>query len=155
VTISGLKAWLVLVVLILSLCLNSFFVGAILIHQRGGGPDGPGGRGAGQELAEIAGFERLLRGLPEDTREHVRTAFDAHAGQIRPAFRDLREARRGALEALAGEPFDPARLEAAFAGVRDRTMTLQQLLHGIFLDVAAGMPDGMREDMVDRWRDRR
>lgn len=153
-TITGLRAWIVLVVMILSLCLNSFFVGAIITRSADGRAGNGGQAQPGREMVAIAGFQRLLQGLPEGTRTFLRSAFDANAGEIMPAFRQLREARLAVLDAIDEQTFSTADLEAAFADVRRQTDRLQQVLHASFVDTVADMPEAMRAEMVEIWRSR-
>lgn len=145
---AGGKAWIIVVALILSLCLNSFFVGAIITRQDSGDA------GASRALAAMPGFQRLLRGLPEDARGQLETAFVAQEGEIRDAMRALRGARRDVLAALGSDSFSAETLGAGFAEVRQRTMTLQEVLHGIFTDAVAAMPPAMRATIVEVWSNR-
>ena len=153
-SLAGGKAWAIVIALILSLCLNSFFVGAVLTRQGardgGGQEDSQPGRG----LVALAGFQRLVQDLPAETRVYLRDAFEAEDGEIAPALRALRIARRDVLGTLSGEDFTPAALAGALALVRERTVALQELLHGIFVDAVAAMPAAMRDEAAEIWRSR-
>lgn len=146
---AGGKAWIIVVALILSLCLNSFFVGAIITRQDSGDAGA-----SSRALAAMPGFQRLLRGLPEDARGQLETAFLAQEGEIRDAMRALRGARRDVLAALGSDAFSAETLGAGLAAVRERTMTLQEVLHGIFTDAVAAMPPAMRATIVEVWSNR-
>lgn len=150
-TLTGFRAWAVLVVMILSLCLNSFFIGAIVTRNAGGGGSGAA---PGREMVAIAGFQRLLQGLPEATRVYLREAFDAQSATIVPEFRGLRDARRDVLDAIVEPGFSPDALATALGAVRQQTTVLQQTLHRVFVETVAGMPAGMRDEMVEIWRSR-
>jgi hypothetical protein len=154
VSLSGGKAWAVLIALILSLCLNSFFVGAILTRQGARDSGGLGEDQPGRGLVALAGFQRLVQGLPAETRVYLRDAFEAEDGEITPALRALRVARRAVLDTLSGEAFAPDSLAGSLALVRERTVVLQELLHGIFVDAVAAMPPAMRHEMAEIWRSR-
>lgn len=153
-TITGFRAWIVLIVMILSLCLNSFFVGAIITRSADVRAGNGGQVQPGREMVAIAGFQRLFQGLPEETRNYLRSAFDANAAEIMPAFRQLREARLAVLDAIDDEDFSASGLESAFADVRQRTDRLQQVLHATFVATVAAMPETLRAEMVEIWRSR-
>lgn len=123
--------------LIGSVCLNLFaaaFFGAGLIwHDRRHGP----GSGPGFGLVARA---------PDEARPILRAAFDAHRDQFRERFQAVKAAA-GEIGALleSGET-DPARLEAAFSGMRAAFDQVEILTHEVII---ATLPELSAEDRVE------
>jgi len=133
-TLSGRRAVLVLAVLVASLCLNVFAAGMLAGRWYGGRDDGPRDRAA----------ERFMERAPPEARPHLRAAFRERRPEAAERLRALGAARREAAAAARAEPFDRARLDAAFADVRARTAELQAVLQGGLGDAMARMPPEVR-----------
>ena len=153
-TLRGKSAWVTILVLVISLCVNSFFVGAVVMRALDpAGQRPPGGQRG--ELVQTAGLARVLAGLPSSIHDHLRGSFEATGEVIPSMHRDLRQARRDVLRALRTDPLDIAALDAALASTRIRTTALQETLHQIFVDAMEDMPPEMRAQAVEIWGDRR
>ena len=152
-TLRGKSAWTIVIVLVVSLCINSFFVGAQVMRVTGSDGRPPGGQGG--EMVRTAGLARILSGLPDATHDHLRGVFEASGDAIPNLNRDLRRARRDVLNALRTEPLDVAALEEALDSARSRTTALQLSLHAIFVKAMAEMPPDMRSEAVEIWSRRR
>jgi uncharacterized membrane protein len=138
-TLSGRRAVLVLAVLVASLCVNVFAAGMLAGRWYGGRDDGPRDR-----AAAAGGVERFLDRAPPEARPHLRAAFRERRPEAAERLRALGAARREAAAAARAEPFDRARMDAAFAEVRARTAELQAVLQGGLGDAMAGMPPDVR-----------
>src|SRR5262249_25464491 len=114
-------ARLMRVVLVVSLALNLFFVSAVVVDAFS--PDGwtrsffgpRGGRGPG--LPGLPNPTELRAALPEQDRAVLDRTIEAHRPQFRERFQGIGEARDAVAAAIKAEPFDPAKLEAAFSDV--------------------------------------
>ncbi|MEM0984617.1 MAG: periplasmic heavy metal sensor [Pseudomonadota bacterium] len=108
-----------------SLMANTLFVG-LFLGQWVSGPTGspePRGRERGPPpQARIA--EQLIRAAPAERRTEIRQAFRNAIGEVRPQFAARHEARAELRAAMVADPFDPERLEAAFAALRERQAAL-------------------------------
>lgn len=114
--------------LFVSLAVNVLAVGAII-----------GAYGAGVRLqredpeaavARMPGARAFMAALPPETRVKMRAALVESWGDSRAARRVAREARRDAFAAAATEPYDVARVRAAFARLREA----DQAAIGVFQD---------------------
>lgn len=129
------RGWLLAISLILNVFLLAVVVGGI---ARTAGPWGP--PGMSPERATSWSEHRRLHALSGDQRTMVREAFAHHRDALRDQGRALHEARREVRAALAAEPFDRARLAAAFAALRSVTGAGQAALHTVLIDIAAQLP---------------
>lgn len=119
-------------VLFVSLALNLLVVGAAL-----------GAWGAGVRLEREAsrsavvdrmpGPRAFLRALPPETREVMRRELGESWGESQEARQAALQARRDAFAAAAAEPYDEARVRAAFARLR----AADQSAIGVFHDNVA------------------
>ncbi|MEZ5669168.1 MAG: periplasmic heavy metal sensor [Alphaproteobacteria bacterium] len=149
-TLSGRTSWIVVAALVVSLCINSFFVGAIL--TRPGPHDGPHPPEQPRaELAQTAGLARILGNLPPPIRDFLRDEFETLGADIPGMNRALRQARRDVVAVLRAEPLDMDALDAALAAVRSRTTELQVALHAMFVTAMQDMPPEMRAEAVEIW----
>lgn len=128
--VQGRTAAALLVVLGLSLVVNFAGVGFFLTAF--GRPDG------GQTLSISNALVLANRRFPAEIRSALHDAFAAEPERVRGAFRALKEARRATYEAMKAEPFDKARLDAAFALERQRTQELQEIGHAALAVAIAG-----------------
>jgi uncharacterized membrane protein len=106
------RGWL-MAVLVVSLALNLFVIGAIAAQHMGWRD---GDRRVGRMIGP--GFTQLLPRrfffeISNDRRHELRTLMRGHRGEFRDGRNELRLAARSVADALAAEPFDQARLDAA------------------------------------------
>lgn len=168
------------VALVLSLAVNTFFVGIMVgsratserwadgIRDRLGiehSMDRRGMRGMPAELDP----RRIGRMLPESARDGARQILEASEQEIRNTFERARQARLEAFDAMRAEPFVRAELEVALAASRASDQLAAELVHRVTTDIIAGLTaeeratleqDMMRRhpgrhDRRDHYRDRR
>lgn len=103
------------IVLISSLALNVLFIGAVVgagwMHWR----DGPDHR----RFSFSRGLEQLIQEMPADRKPIAQSVLDKYETEVRPRWKETREARREAFEALRAEPFDEAKAREAFDRVNE------------------------------------
>lgn len=131
----GLTAAL-LVSAALNIALISFMAGRLA----GGAPlrpEGPMGQG------------RALERATPQVREMVRDAFVARRDEIAPQRTEAGERRRALRDAILAEPFDRARVEAAFAAFRDAQSALQKSQGSVVIDVLAKLPLEERKTLIE------
>lgn len=101
---------------------------------------------------------RIAQGLPESGRTKVKAVLDSRREQIREQNREFRRARSEAMQALAAEPFDRAKVEAAFAEARRRADGVSAIMQGAMIEASAQLtPEerkAFRERMAERDRER-
>jgi uncharacterized membrane protein len=128
-------------ILLVSLALNLFFVGAWAAlawrhySERQHGAWTPAMR-----------IERLAAALPAGDAEKIRAEFRAHMGAIEAATAAFREAQHRMRDALRAEPFNPDALRAAMADARAARGKLDEALQNVIATASAGMtPEGRRK----------
>ena len=139
--------WLV-VALVVSVAVNLALVG-FLIGFSGKPPAWrPGGFDA------TAGLGRLIRFLPEERRSEVLGPIgkDSLGREARGSFRTMRRAQHGIAEALAAEPFDPDKVDAALAAFRDQFDLSQQRSHAAFVTIMERLTPEERQRFVETMR---
>jgi uncharacterized membrane protein len=124
------RRWLVLGVL--SAVLNVFLIG-FLAGRHAFGPAGCGPRG-------------FMQGPRAAFHEHVKPEDRARLRQRLAAVRQAREQVRAALQR---EPYDPAQLEAALTGLRERAADVQQDMHRMLLEGASKLSAEDRRRLAD------
>lgn len=97
---------------LLALSLSANFVVIGFIAGRGFHPGGP------PSMMRIV--EQGLGGLPPSLRDAVAEELEATRPQMAADLARIREERRALVETIKTEPFDRARVEAAFAALGDR-----------------------------------
>ena len=150
-TINGKWAVALLVVLVLSVCLNVFVAGLAFGRFAGGWP-GPGpGPGPRPEAMVERGIDRFVSGLPHDARHQVRERLAAQRPEIAARFRAMRQARMEVAELLRADPVDRAAIEQALVEVRERTMQAQTLIQNTVLEAILELPADVRAAWEPRW----
>lgn len=114
----------------LSLAINGLMAALIFFHP------GHGRHGPGPDVR----VGRLEQHLAPESRQVLRDAVARHKDTLRDEFAAMRQARDGIGEALETEPFDRARLEAAFAEMRRHQDAIESTIQGSFIDAAARLP---------------
>lgn len=87
-------------------------------------------------------------GGPEGLPPGLRNVIDIDRTQLRPLFRDARDARRAVGDALLAEPFDPARLDLALTGLRQQADAIQGELHRAMMEAAINGGPEVRRKMA-------
>ncbi|MCC0017327.1 MAG: periplasmic heavy metal sensor [Rhodobiaceae bacterium] len=137
-TIRGKWAWSTVAVLVLSLGLNIFALGAVAAWRHFG-PD------------RFGGIERPMdRETAEAARPYLRAAFRAHRDDIRAAGRAVADARSSAAEMLKAASLDEAALARELGALSDATVAAQVAFQQVLVEAARAMPDDLRQ-RVD-WR---
>jgi uncharacterized membrane protein len=110
------------------------------------------------ERAMMGPMGRFGSGLPESGRAKVKAVMDARQGEIREQGREFRRARSEAMQALAAEPFDRVKAEAAFAEARRRAEAMSTVMQSAMIEASAQFtPEerkAFRERLAERERDR-
>lgn len=135
--------WLLLASLVLNGLLGGYLIGRLA------GP--PHWRMPHPPMAGEPSSPFTLGALPTPLRDAMRAKLRENRGEARKMFEGLRTARGELREAIGAEPFDPARLAAAFAGLRAAQGALQQDLHAIAVEVVTQMTPEERKRIAD-WR---
>ena len=107
-------------------------------------------QGAG---APFAGPRSLLAALPQDARAKVRSQLEQTWAQTRALRQQAGQARRDAFDAAAVEPFDPARVRAAFARVRAADAASFGAFHDNMIAALAQMTPDERRRAIDAMRE--
>jgi uncharacterized membrane protein len=124
-----------LVVLVASLAINFFGLGLWVV-----GAEHPSDR----RIAHFAAIAALGR-APHALRQRVETQLRADRGNIREAVHAVRAARHDVRQAMRAEPFDQAKLDAAFATLRNKVDRMQVLVHAAVGRAVAAAPDAERQ----------
>jgi len=139
------RRWL-MPVLVVSLIVNVAFIGLFAGHYIF-----RPGRGHPVDFA----MHRLIHGMPKEARDPVRAEMETRRPQVAAKIAELRKARQDVRAALAADPFDRARLDAAFAEVQTSSAAVQAELHSAVADAVAKLPPDARQRLADWGRDRR
>jgi uncharacterized membrane protein len=135
VIIRGPLAWVLAAALLVSLALNVLVAGVVLGRLRGPPP----GDDFGHVVAMIA------RPYPPEIQHEIMEEAHDNQGGLREKFDALRDARRAVFEAMRTEPFDPAKLDAAYANARSTADTMQVAIQGIEAGAIAKAPADVRQ----------
>ena len=109
------------ILVIASLALNVFGIGAIAadaIMSRGHG--GLFGDCRPPRFTGLPSPRELREALPEDDHAKLNALMEANRAQFRQRLDALFAARQQVADAIRAEPFDRAKLETAFAALRER-----------------------------------
>ena len=151
---------IVAIILFASLAAN-VFLGGYLAGRWTGGPKDPGGahdRPPPPSRGGDAGIGAVIAADPA-LREKIRAEVRQRRPAMRRGFREQRALQTELAEALSAEPFDRARIEAAFEAMSSASLARNKERFSIMLDVLEDLPADERaalvETMRERWRDRR
>ena len=140
-TISGAKAKWLLGGAIVSLCLNLFLVGGMIaghIHGPMGGPDGKGGM--------------VMATVPPELKPIIKEKLKARGPDFRLERDKMREIRVRVADALAAEPFDPAKLDAALTELEQSAGKMLHLGQQGLSRIAAELTPEQRQQWAEGWR---
>jgi uncharacterized membrane protein len=70
---------------------------------------------------------------PSGVGTAVRARLKERRADLQRAFDEMKAARRATRDAMAAQPFDPARVEAAFAESRAKSADFQKVIHGAII----------------------
>jgi uncharacterized membrane protein len=134
--------WL-LAALVVSLAVNLAVGGVVLGHVLRGPPGWRPGDPEGGPA------HRLMRLLPPEARDTMRQSFEAAGPDIRARAKALREARDRVRDAIAAEPFDRARLDAALSDMRVHVDALQTAVQAAIADGVSKLPADVRRKVSE------
>jgi uncharacterized membrane protein len=137
VTVRGPLAWILAVVLLLSLAINVLIAGFVLGRLHGPPP--------GDDFQHIVGM--LVRPYPPEIQRAIMDDALAHRDELRRKFDAMRDARREAFDAMRADPFDQAKLDAAYADVRAAADAMQQAIQRIETTAVADAPADVRHQI--------
>jgi Spy/CpxP family protein refolding chaperone len=128
------------VVLAVSLALNLFFLGVAAARYFAPGHF--------IDRRNFGARTFLQRSGLDDAPPDVRSLVHQHRDDVRKYMHALETARNEVREALSAEPFDPARLTAAFENMRVRTAALQEDMQSTMTKIAPQLEPKQRERMA-------
>lgn len=120
------RAWRI--TLIVSLLVNALLIAALAttFFRHHHGPRGP------DKFGLLPSPRAIAETMRDDERAMFRGILEAHRAEVRGGWRGMRTAHDGIDAALRAEPFDRARLDAAFAELRRHgTRTADQVQDAI------------------------
>lgn len=126
------------VILVVSLVVNLLLIGFVVgqvLHHPWHEHEGP------------LTVERITGALPPEVRDAVRESLRERRPQIVEKMAAVRAARADVRAAIGAEPFDPARLEAAFAAVRDRGRAVQEDVQAATVEAITKLPPETRRKL--------
>ena len=131
-----------IIVLIVSLCVNLALVGFLL------------GRASpmdfrGDAINPMWGVARILRDLPETRRAELRSHFRTHQRALRPDLRSIRQAQSDLGAALLADPFDPDALNSALDSFRNHLHASQITSHSAFVTLIESLTPEERALLVE------
>lgn len=131
-------------VLFLSLVLNAFLLAWIGVGWFRPKPH--------SRFALAAFEERFASRLPEPDALLFRAALEGHRAELSARMDAARRGRDGVREALAADPFERPRLEAAFRDSHEAMTRFYAEFHSVILDLAPRLsPEGRRRLFARRF----
>ena len=92
--------------------------------------------------------------LPASRQKELAASVEEQRQKVRPLRRQLREAREEVVLALAADPFDKERVEAAQARLLVADQKAREAVHHLYVDIAANMTAEERRGFAE-WRQKR
>ncbi|MFN0262956.1 periplasmic heavy metal sensor [Tepidamorphus sp. 3E244] len=143
-TIRGKWAWTLMALLVVSIGVNVFALGAFAAWRH----MGPARFGGGMERS-------MDRETAEQARQYFKSAFKAHRDEIREAGRAIRQARRKAGETMRAETLDEQALAVDLEALQQANAEAQRVFEGVMIEAARAMPDELRRKVDWRFLGRR
>ena len=138
-------------VLFISLALNLLLIGgATGAWVAGVRPEREANRGAVVE--RMPGPRAFLRALPPETRAIMRRELGESWGESREARRAAIQARRDAFAAAAAEPYDEARVRAAFERLRAADQAAIAVFHDNVVEAFGTLTAAQRGEALEALR---
>ncbi|MEP3276909.1 MAG: periplasmic heavy metal sensor [Stappiaceae bacterium] len=134
-TIRGKTAWTIVILLFISLAINSFVGGYILSRERLYRP-----------FEERANFG-VMRGLPKEIRNDIRKSFRDHRVELRANRRALHEARTELYAILRAETFDRSAYDATAGEIRKLLGEMAVVAEKIIGDTVETIPFSVRSEI--------
>ena len=149
--------------LVISLAVNLFFIGALAVGAITGHGFGMMGFGGphGSRLTGMPPPRQLRAVLDEQGQQILATMLDARRDAFHANLDAMFNARQGVADALAAKPYDPAKVEAAMAVLRERETVMATGAQNMILELAEKLDDGQRAKVAellkprDDWRKKR
>ncbi|MGI9387518.1 MAG: periplasmic heavy metal sensor [Methyloligellaceae bacterium] len=146
---SGRMPRWVWIALIASLALNLVMIGSIggaVYAGRHGGF-----WGGHRHSADARTF---MSSLPDERRKELKTLFREHRKSLRPYWRKVRRARRGAAEVLKEDPFDKVKFTAALEKLHQLHVAARAASRPMFVDLAGKLNPDERKVFMRSMRPR-
>lgn len=146
-TVPPVRKWLGPALLV-SLVINLFLVAAIaagaIRNMDRGGRDHAAPMGLPHHI--------IARQLSGEEREKLKAVMRENRSELRPLFRDMRQARQALSEAIAADPYDPEAAKAAFAELRAGMDALATQSQDILVQAFADLSPESREKIAKALR---
>ncbi|MDA0239870.1 MAG: periplasmic heavy metal sensor [Proteobacteria bacterium] len=156
-TLTPTRRWSI--ILVGSLAVNIFLLGAIVAGMTLRGPGGFAGLFAASpppppRQVAAAGFESFsmpfaMISLGEDVRPVAREIFKGYRREFGQYRRALGQGRRVAVSALAQPEFDAAALEGALKELRSRDLLAREVVHRSIVEFAAKLTPEQRKQFAE------
>jgi uncharacterized membrane protein len=140
-TVSGAKAKWLLGGLVVSVCLNLFLLAGMVagrMHGPLGGPEGKGGM--------------VMATVPPELKPIIRDKLKARGPEFREEKEKMRALRLHVADALAAEPFDPAKLDAALTELEQSAGKLLHHAQEGLAQIAGELTPEQRKQWAEGWR---
>jgi len=145
------------ILLIVSLALNMFFIGAgvVMLGRHMGGHWEHGGGGFRPNRADFPGPGLMLRALPKDTRERIEKEIGAEKAAMRKAMEVSRQARRDAFTAFSAEPFSAEVYQQKREASEAADLAAVHAVHAVLAKATATLTPEERVSLIDAMKNRR
>jgi len=140
-TVPGAKTKWLLAGLVVSVCLNLFLLAGMVagrMHGPLGGPEGKGGM--------------VMATVPPDLKPIIRDKLKARGSEFRVEKEKMRALRLQVADALAAEPFDPARLDTALTALEQSAGKLLHHAQEGLAQIAGELTPEQRKQWAEGWR---
>jgi uncharacterized membrane protein len=145
------------ILLIVSLALNMFFLGAgaVLIGRHmGGPPDRPMGFFM-KGRADFPGPGLMLRALPKETRERIEKEIAPEKAAMKAAMDASRQARRAAFAAFSAQPFSAETYRQKREAAEAADLATVRAVHAVLAKATAVMTPEERARLIDAMKSHR
>jgi uncharacterized membrane protein len=136
----GGRRWIT-IALVISLAVNLLVLG---LAAGAGWKNWHGGR----RHAFSQGMERLLDKMPPERREPLQALFDRYKTEVRPMWRQVRDARRDVIESMRAEPYDENKVRESVAALHTRQAKARDEFTDVILQVMSKLSDEERSDLL-------